>query len=177
MSILDPSSSSGHVLSPRQRCSCGSEGSKLGSAFHACWVIWRRAHCPHQHSRGSLGWHSTGQLCSWSPGVHPGQSMDAGKDFPLVLSISLMVMFGSAKPSTWQGFRGEPGTRVKIWQCQVRSGALWRAVMGRLTPRPHPPARRDNWNGSAAIQLGKGSTQSPTAGFELGKPETQTEGS
>lgn len=55
--------------------------------------------------------------------------------------------------------------------------ALWRALKGRHLLRPHLSARRENWDGSAATQLRKGSTQSRTAGLELGKPEIKTKGS
>lgn len=90
MSILDPSwphadSQAAMLLQM--------EESKLHSAFRPGWVIWRKTHHLHQqgcqHSRSSLGRLSTWQLHSWSSGragAHPRQSIDAQRDFPLVLS-------------------------------------------------------------------------------------------
>lgn len=73
--------------------------------------------------------------------------------------------------------RGELDTQVKIWQNQARPGALWRALKGRCTPRPHSPTRKENWAGCVATHLGKGSAHSRTAGIALGKPETKTKSS
>lgn len=39
-------------------------------------------------------------MASFAPDPHPGQSIDAQRDFPLVLSIHLTAAFGSANTST-----------------------------------------------------------------------------